>query len=69
LLSEQSAAEGFAKIAGKFRSFDDFGPTSVRRFVQGTDILDDRSPDEWQQDALGQVQAWLDAIGYREGTA
>ena len=27
-----------------------------------TDILEDRSPDEWQQDALGQVQAWLSAI-------
>jgi hypothetical protein len=61
-LNEQSAIEGFAKIAGKFRHFDDFGPTCVRRFVEGSDILGDRSPEEWQQDALGQVQAWLSAI-------
>ena len=63
LLNEPSAIEGFAKIAGKFRHFDDFGPTCVRRFVEGSDILGDRSPEEWQQDALGQVQAWLAAIG------
>lgn len=64
LLGEESATEGYAKIASKFRHFDDFGPTSVRRFVEGTDILDDRSPDEWQQDALGQIQGWLVAIGF-----
>lgn len=66
LLSEQSAIEGYGKIASKFRGFDDFGPTSVRRFVEGSDILEDRSPEEWQQDALGQVQAWLAAIGMGE---
>ncbi len=63
LLDHQSAIEGYAKIAGKFRKFEDFGPTCVRRFVEGSDILDGRTPDEWQQDAFGQVQAWLDALG------
>lgn len=67
LLEERSAIEGYTKIASKFRQFDDYGPTCVRRFVEGTDILDDRSPDEWQQDALGQVQTWLDTIGFGEG--
>jgi hypothetical protein len=62
LLNEQSAIEGFAKIAGKFRHFDDFGPTCVRRFVEGSEILGDRSPEEWQQDAFGQVQTWLSAL-------
>jgi len=65
LLGEPSAIDGYAKIAGKFRSFEDFGPTSVRRFVEGSDILDGRTPDEWQQDAFGQVQAWLGALGIR----
>lgn len=64
LLGEQSATDGYAKIAGKFRSFDDFGPTCVRRFVEGSDILDGRSPEEWQQDAIGQVEAWLIALGF-----
>lgn len=66
LLGEASAQEGYAKIAGKFRTFEDFGPYSVRRFVEGSDILDGRSPDEWQQDAFGQVQAWLNAMGLVE---
>jgi hypothetical protein len=63
LLGETSAVEGYRKIAGKFRHFDDFGPTSVRRFVDGSDILGERTVEEWQQDALGQVQGWLAAIG------
>lgn len=63
LMEERSAIESYVAIASKFRHFDDFGPTCVRRFVEGSDILGDRSPDEWQQDAFGQVQAWLAAIG------
>lgn len=63
LLKEKSAAEGYAKVAGKFRAYEDFGPTCVRRFVEGEDILGSRTPDEWQQDAFGQVQAWLNALG------
>jgi hypothetical protein len=67
LLEEQSAVEGYARIAEKFRAFEDFGPTSVRRFVEGSDILDGRTADEWQQDALGQVQTWLEAMGLAQG--
>lgn len=66
LLGEQSAVAGYIKIAGKFRGLDDFGPTSVRRFVEGADILDGRTPEEWQQDAFGQVDAWLAALGFAE---
>lgn len=69
LLEEKSAVEGYARIAGKFRTYEDFGPTSVRRFVEDSDILDGRTPDEWQQDAFGQVQVWLDALGLGGGQA
>ncbi|MFK4875317.1 hypothetical protein [Novosphingobium sp. ZW T3_23] len=62
-LVEESAFEGYRKIAEKFRSFDDFGPYSMRRFVEGTDILEDRTAEEWQQDAFGQVITWLEALG------
>jgi hypothetical protein len=63
LLDVKSAVEGYAKIAEKFRTFEDFGPTCVRRFVEGSDILDGRTPDAWQQDAFGQVHAWLNSLG------
>lgn len=36
---------------------------SVCRFVENTDVLDGRTPDQWQQDAFGQVTAWLQALG------
>lgn len=34
-------------------------------FVEQTDILGDRTADQWQQDAFGQVDAWLRALGMR----
>ena len=49
----------------KFRHRDDFGPTSVRRFVDRPDVLGERTADQWQQDAFGQVAAWLSALGLR----
>jgi len=35
--------------------------------VEGTEILDGRTPEQWQQDAFGQVDAWLRALGLRDG--
>jgi len=58
-----SGAKGYRFIAGKFESIDAFGPTCVRRFVEDTNALGDRTPDQWQQDAFGQVNAWLRALG------
>ena len=43
----------------------DFGPTSVRQFVDRTDMLEERTADQWQQDAFGQVDTWLSALGLR----
>jgi len=65
LLEHTSGAAGYRLIAGKFDTVDDFGPTCVRRFVEDTDVLGDRSPEQWQQDAFGQVAAWLEALGLR----
>ena len=59
--------KGYLLISGKFRDVDDFGPTSVRQFVEGSDALGERTADQWQQDAFGQVNAWLTAIGLRGG--
>lgn len=65
LLDFSSGVTGFRYIAEKFDVPDGFGPTSVRRFVQDTHILGDRSPAQWQQDAFGQVDALLRALNLR----
>lgn len=62
LLDHKSAHEGYAGIARKFDAIDAFGPGCVRAFVEEAQILGDRDGDEWQQDAFGQVQAWLEAL-------
>jgi hypothetical protein len=59
LLAEKSGLKGFQGIAAKFRSYDDYGPTCVREFVEDSHALGERSADQWQQDAFGQVEAFL----------
>jgi len=63
LLEEKSGLTGLQNIADKFRIYEDFGPTRVREFVEGSQVLGDRTPDQWQQDAFGQVDAFLQALG------
>ena len=65
LLEVPSARRGYGFISDKFRDVDDFGPTSVRQFVEESDLLGDLTVDQWQQDAFGQVDAWLKGLGLR----
>lgn len=65
VLEQKSGVTGYRFIAGKFETVESYGPTSVRLFVQETDVLADRTPEQWQQDAFGQVDAWLRALGLR----
>ena len=65
LLEFETARAGYLHISEKFRHMDDFGPTSVRQFVDRPDMLGERTADQWQQDAFGQVHAWLTALGLR----
>jgi hypothetical protein len=65
VLATESGIQGYTYIAEKFDAPDGYGATSVRKFVADTNILDDRSPDQWQQDAFGQVDALLRALGLR----
>lgn len=65
LLEHKSGVEGYAGILEKFEGIDSFGPVSVREFVEKEDVMGDRSGDEWQQDAFGQVDVWLRALGLR----
>lgn len=66
VLEHQSGEAGYRFIAGKFDTAEGYGPTSVRLFVQETEVLEDRTPEQWQQDAFGQVDAWLRALGLRD---
>ena len=65
ILAEASGAAGYRFIDAKFMSVEDFGPTCVRQFVRNSQIMGDRSPEQWQQDAFGQVDAWLRSLGLR----
>jgi hypothetical protein len=38
----------------------------VRRFVEDTRALGDRTPEQWQQDAFGQIDALLRAMALRD---
>jgi hypothetical protein len=66
LLEHASGAAGFGYIAAKFDVIEGFGPTSVRRFVEDSQILGDRTPEQWQQDAFGQVDALLRELNLRQ---
>lgn len=65
LLAEEDAAVGFGYIAEKFSELEGFGPTCIRQFVEESQIQGDMTPHQWQQDAFGQVDAWLRALGLR----
>nr|WP_255692499.1 nucleotidyl transferase AbiEii/AbiGii toxin family protein [Luteimonas sp. XNQY3] len=66
VLEQKSGDAGYRFIAGKFETPESYGPTSVRLFVKDTEVLGDRTEDQWQQDAFGQVDAWLRALGLRD---
>ena len=65
-LKEAMARAGFRHIADKFDTFEGHGPTCVRRFVEDTHALGDRTPEQWQQDAFGQIDALLRAMALRD---
>ena len=65
LLGSETARTGYLHVSDKFRHSDDFGPTRVRQFVDRPKMLEERTADQWQQDAFGQVDAWLSALGLR----
>lgn len=65
LLDHRSASAGYEHIARKFDAVDGYGPTCVRKFVEDTRLLGDRTPAQWQQDAFGQIDAWLKELGLR----
>ena len=65
LMEVKDGTAGFGRIAEKFETVDGYGPTSVRKFVEESHLLGERTAEQWQQDAFGQVDAWLKAMGLR----
>lgn len=63
VLGQASGREGYACIRHKFATVESYGPTEVRQFVEATRLLHDLTPEQWQQDAFGQVNAWLNKMG------
>jgi hypothetical protein len=66
ILQHASGEKGYRYIAEKFNVADAYGPMCVRQFVEDTAILGERTADQWQQDAFGQVTAWLKALNLIE---
>ena len=52
----QAVQTGLQLHRRQVRYPEGFGPTCVRRFVEDTNVLGERSPEQWQQDAFGQVE-------------
>ncbi len=66
VLAQLSGRQGYECIRDKFVAIDSYGPTSVKQFVESSHLLQDSTPEQWQQDAFGQVDAWLRAIRLRD---
>lgn len=66
VLAHKSGLEGFRYIDQKFEAFDSYGPTSVRIFVEESKLVGERTADQWQQDAYGQINGLLRALGIRK---
>ena len=66
LLEHKSGAQGYGFVNAKFDKVEGFGPTCVRKFVQESKILGERTPEQWQQDAFGQVDEWLRRLELRK---
>ena len=65
-LNEAEGLEGYGYIDGKFAAYDAYSPTSVRKFVEETDVLHERTSEQWQRDAFGVVDQWLRLLVLRE---
>lgn len=62
LMEDAIARTGLTHISSKFGSNDDFGPQTVRRFLEESNF-DEMSPQQVQEDAFRQVRSFLDKLG------
>ncbi|MCB1210666.1 MAG: hypothetical protein KDK97_15150 [Verrucomicrobiales bacterium] len=63
LLEDEVARKGYEHIAAKFRHAEDFGPKTVRLFLEESEALGEMTPEQLQTDAFMQVSALLRGMG------
>ena len=63
LLKNETARKGYENIALKFRNENDYGPATVRMFLEESKGLGDMTAEQVQTDAYMQVSSWLQALG------
>lgn len=67
LMDEDEARRAFINIAEKFRDENDFGPMTVRRFLENSpDKFGDMTPDQIQTDAYLRVSKWCGLLGIKK---
>lgn len=67
LLEEEEARVAYINIAEKFRNENDFGPMTVRRFLEDSpDKCGDMTPDQIQTDAYLRVNKWCELLGIKQ---
>ena len=67
LMDEDEARQAFINIAEKFREESDFGPITVRRFLENSpDKCGDMTPDQIQADAYLRVSKWCQLLGIKK---
>lgn len=64
LLVDPVAVEGFKRMASKFRSDNDFGPVTVRKFLAESSALGDMTEEQVQVDAYRRVSTLLQRLGF-----
>jgi hypothetical protein len=66
LTGDPTALEGFRNIASKFTAVDAYGPQTVRYFIEESNAFDGMTPEQVQEDAFRQVNAFLNELGIVE---
>lgn len=64
LLADKVPRRGYEHIAGKFRHAEDFGPRTVRLFLEESAALDEMTLEQFQTDAFRRVSALLRGMGF-----
>jgi len=66
LMVDNEAKVAYTNIADKFRNEKDFGPITVRRFLESSpDKCGNMSPDQIQTDAYLRVSKWCEILGLK----
>lgn len=66
LMENVVARKGYEHIAAKFRHAEDFGPKTVRLFLEKSVALGEMTPEQVQTDAFMQVSALLRGMGLQK---